>query len=282
MLRVLKHVLAIALFASALLFALGYYRTRMLRDHNGPRIAMEEESILVSVEDGEDVLLRGVRAMDDKDGDVTASLVLQDLTNFVEQGRRQMTVAAFDSDNNVAKATREVVYSDYVPPHFSLDRPLSFPIGTQEAELVRPVHVQDCLDGDLSGEVCVELEDPDAWIDTSIEGDSRLVYTVVNSAGDVVELPLTIQIYNRTEYNRGTTLELSDYLVYVPRYAPFDPRYYILGMQRYGESIPLALGQVQISNPVDTAVPGVYEVLYTVSDESNDIVTRLRLPVIVE
>lgn len=282
MLRVLKRALIAALLISLLLFSLGYYRTRMLRDSDGPHISVEEASIVVSVGDGEDALLRGIRAIDRKDGDVTASLVLQGLSNFVEKGRRQMTVAAFDSDNNVSKATRDIVYSDYVSPRFSLERPLSFPIGTLEAEIVKAVHVEDCLDGDLSREVAVEMENPDAWLDTTIEGTSRLTFTVVNSAGDVGELTLTVQIYNSAEYNRGTSIQLSQYLVYLDRYATFDPWHYILGMQKYGEAIPLVTSQIQISNPVDTAVPGVYEVLYSVSDEDSETVTQLRLPVIVE
>ena len=282
MLRILKRCLGAAVLLSLVLFGLGYYRTRNLRDTDGPQIILDAASITVSVTDGEEALLRGIRASDRKDGDVTASLVLQGLSNFVEKGRRTMTVAAFDSDNNVTVATREVVLEDYVSPRFSLDRPLSFPIGTQESELVRYVQVADCLDGDLSGEVVVEMENPEAWLDTSVEGTARLLYTVVNSAGDVAELPLTVQIYNSAEYSRATTLELSSYLVYLKRYESFDPWQYVVSMWKNGEELPAARSQIQIADPVNNTVPGVYEVIYTVSDSGSDRVTQVRLPVIVE
>ena len=142
--------------------------------------------------------------------------------------------------------------------------------------------VQDCLDGDLSGDISVELEDPDSWMDLSNVSETRLVCTVINSAGDVAELPLTLSVYDPSEYNRGTKLLLSQFLAYLERGASFDPWSYVAGMEKYCEEIPLNRRLVELSNPVDTSRPGVYEVLYTVSDEENDYVTSVRLPVIVE
>ena len=282
MYRIVQRVLWILLILAAALYGLGYYQTRMLRDTEGPIITVEEDTILVSVTDSEESLLRGIRAYDRKDGDVTASLVLQEMSNFIEKGRRQITVAAFDNDNNVSKATREIRYIDYVSPRFSLTQPLSFPSGTQESRLTEAFQVQDCLDGDLSGDISVELEDPDSWMDLSNVSETRLVCTVINSAGDVAELPLTLSVYDPSEYNRGTKLLLSQFLAYLERGASFDPWSYVAGMEKYCEEIPLNRRLVELSNPVDTSRPGVYEVLYTVSDEENDYVTSVRLPVIVE
>ena len=282
MYRIVQRALYILLALSVALFGIGYYQTRVLRDPDGPTITMEGESFTVSVGDKDESLLRGIHAQDRKDGDVTSSLVIQGLSNFVEKGRRQATIAAFDSDNNVTKVTREIRYSDYVSPRFSLEHPLSFPIGTQESQIVGAIHVQDCLDGDLSGEVTVELEDQDAWLDTSLEGTICLVYTVVNSAGDVAELPVTVQIYQNSQYSRATQLQLSSNLVYLERGASFDPWSYVSGMEKGGEKIPLNRQLVKVSDPVDTSTPGVYEVLYTVTEEDSENVTRLRLPVIVE
>ena len=50
--------------------------------------------------------------------------MVEELSNFIEKGRRQATVAAFDSDNNVTKTVREVIYEDYVSPRFALAEPL--------------------------------------------------------------------------------------------------------------------------------------------------------------
>lgn len=282
MYRIVQRILFILLILSFALFGLGYYRTRVLRDSDGPRITMEEEAIIVSVRDSEQSILRGIQAYDRKDGDVTSSLVLQEMSNFIEKGRRQVTVAAFDSDNNVAKATREIRYGDYVSPRFSLKEPLSFPIGTQESRFADVVSVQDCLDGDLSGEVTVSLENADLYADTSNESSFRMVYSVINSAGDVAELSVTVDLYSPSHYNRGTRLLLSQYLIYLERGAQFDPWAYVAGMEKYEEAIPLDRRLVRISNPVDTSYPGVYEVQYTVMEEESENTTQIRLVVIVE
>ena len=281
MYHIVQRILLILFALSVVLFCVGFYQTRGLRDSDGPTITMEEKSVTISVTDGEESILRGVRAQDRKDGDVSSSLVIQGLSNFVEKGWRQATIAAFDSNNNVTKETRDVYYSDYVSPRFSIERPLIFMIGEREAKIVQSVHAEDCLDGDLSGNITVELEDPDSWLDTSNEGEVRLVFTVVNSAGDVSSLPVTVQICSSQDY-KALRLQLSNRLVYLQRGDPFDPKSYISGMQKNNESVPLDRSLVSIDNPVDTDVPGVYEVRYTVKDESNDLTTTRYLHVIVE
>jgi hypothetical protein len=281
MLKIIERVLIALLALSLILFGLGFFRTRILRDNAGPEIEMDRESITVSVEDGEEALLQGIRAVDAKDGDVSDSLVLQGLSNFAGAGRRQATVAAFDQDNNVAKATREIVYSDYVPPRFVLNQPLNFPAGMQESELIKAVHVEDCLDGDLSGMVSVEMENADAWLDTSVAGETRIVYRVVNSAGDVAELPVTIQIYDSAAYQRALKVVLSQYVVYLEKGAAFDPWQMVTGLERNGEELPAYSDLVDITNPVDTSKSGVYEVTYTTRGDGGDG-AKVRLLVVVE
>ena len=56
MLRILKRCLGAAVLLSLVLFGLGYYRTRNLRDTDGPQIILDAASITVSVTDGEEAL----------------------------------------------------------------------------------------------------------------------------------------------------------------------------------------------------------------------------------
>lgn len=280
MTRIIGRVLTVIFILSAILFGWNYIRLRLLRDFMAPVIVMEQNSITVSVKDSEDVLLQGIKAVDAKDGDVSDSLVLQGLTNFVETGRRQAVIAAFDNDNNVSKVTREIVYSDYEPPRFSLNYPLNFRIGMQESELIHAIQAVDCLDGDLTDSVSVELADDGSWLDASIEGDTRIIYRVVNSCGDVAELPATIHIYDQDRYNRALHPVLSSYLVYLNVNDSFDPWSMITGMEKNGELIDIDEEAVSIDDPVDTSHPGVYEVTYQTSDDG--YVTKIRLIVVVE
>ena len=280
MVRIIGRVLTVLFIISAVLFGWNYFRLRLSKDFLAPVIAMEQHSITVSVKDGEDILLQGIKAVDAKDGDVSDSIVLQGLTNFVETGRRQAVIAAFDKDNNVSKVTREIVYSDYESPRFSLNYPLSFRIGMQENELIQAIHVEDCLDGDLTGNVSVEMAEEGSWIDPFNEGDIKVIYRVVNSCGDVAELPATIHLYDYDKYSRSLHTILSSYLIYLNENDSFDPWSMIEGMEKNGELVETDEELIDIDNPVDTSHPGVYEVEYQTTED--DYNSKVRLIVVVE
>ena len=65
-------------------------------DHTPPVIT-GEGLIQASVADPEEKLLEGMRAEDDRGGDVTESLVVQSISGFDEEGRRTVNYAAADS-----------------------------------------------------------------------------------------------------------------------------------------------------------------------------------------
>ena len=106
----------------------GYFKYEQInsKDNQAPAIAMDTDSIQVScqAEDGE--LLKGIKAMDSKDGDVTGSLIVESVSNFMENHTRNMTVVAFDSDNHATKAARKITYTDYVSPTFFFDGTSAF------------------------------------------------------------------------------------------------------------------------------------------------------------
>ena len=100
---------------------------RMTTDTTIPIFELESERIEVSIKVGEEALLQGVAAYDEKDGDISNRILIESLSRFVD-GTRVITYAAFDRDNHVGKATREVVYSDYVSPMFSSTTGFRFPM----------------------------------------------------------------------------------------------------------------------------------------------------------
>ena len=283
MLKIIKRILIPVLLVSVLLFAWGYRRAQLLTDNAGPKISMEEKSITVSVTDPEEMLLKGITAYDEKDGDVTGSIVIQSLSNFIEKGRRTMVIASFDQDNNVTKAEREIVYSDYHSPEVRLDYPLVFSEGLQAGALLSGFTVTDCLDGDLTNDLTVELENPDSYLDTTLEGSAKVIYTVVNSVGDILEIPATIRVYNTAFFRQASRVHLKTYLTAVKQGETLDPFEQIESVEIKGEELRPSQSQVEIRDPADTSVPGVYEVLYTVKEDGKtDNSLEIRQIVIVE
>lgn len=274
-----------------------FWKSTGITDSVGPMISMDQEQITVSIHATEEEILSDVTAWDTRDGDVTDTLVIQTTSNFIEKGVRRLTIAAFDKDNNVTKVQREIVYSDYVSPRFTLEAPLRFQTNSNYS-VNNTFQVMDCLDGDLTNHVTISLQPGVDSLDTMQPGTVEMIYKVVNSAGDVVSIPATVTFYDNTDSYGIPLCLLSQYLVYLKVGDSFTPESYITGVsvnnrERTMEEMaailaenPEATGQytaadVQITNPVDTAVAGVYEVAYQMTGEDNRKNT-VRMLVLVE
>ena len=285
------RVLSIIIFVIAVL-SFGIFRIVSLKDRDmtGPKITMAEESVTVSCEAAEEEMLAGITATDKRDGDVSDSLIVESMTNFIEKGRRNITVAAFDSTNHVSKATREIIYSDYHSPTFGMEKPLKFPLNTEN--ILDGVSASDVLDGNLTANIKISS---DYYVKVDQVGDYPVVLTVTNSAGDVSELPVTVQIYDPTEESQNPQIELSAYLVQTTPGTAVDPWSYVQSITLRGkdyvrgedgvlrdtdpaenqERTSISQGEVSISQDVDYNTPGVYEITYQFEDEGDTGVIRL-------
>lgn len=307
--RKIRILSVIVFILSAGTFAFFKFTDKKTTDTDGPIIQMETDSIEVLSGAGNEELLAGVTATDRKDGDVTASLVIERMTNFTERGKRTVTIAAFDSDNNVAKATREIIYSDYTAPSFELAEPLFFP--ENPSSLGEELTASDVLDGDITEKIRMSAVDV-LQLDTV--GDYQVIFTVSNSAGDTTQLPVTVTIYDSSEQSMLPSITLSDYLIHVKTGESVDAWSYIdevnyrgtvykPAVSSSGENILAEetnsaeddslyganeerkyLTNIDITNPVDVNTPGTYEIIYRVtSDETGEEETgTMRLIVVVD
>lgn len=252
-------------------------------DEEAPMISMDSEQISISVGDGEDRILAGVSAQDTKDGDVTGTLVVESLSNFISEGERTATIAAFDTDNHVSKITRIIRYTDYQSPHFALSAPLSFPQGTDDTLIASALSAQDCLDGNITQRI-VYTNAEGSSLRTDMPGEYPMVFSVSNSAGDIERFTATVEIYDLREEGIPS-ITLTENMVYVTQGASFDPLTYIAtvsldgivyqmqnGMLIRAGTAPDAeeietydLNSIALDNPVDVNTPGWYEVGYSVT-----------------
>ncbi len=261
-----KHKFAsLALIVLCLGIWFGYrVLDRMRSDTAAPEIIISPEAAEISVLDPVDTLLQGVTAEDRRDGDVTASLVVESVRLTDPDGTVQVRYAAFDKTGNVAKAVREMRYSDYVSPRFSLSRSFAFPSGSG-VDLLPLTHVEDMLDGDISNQVRATPLDSKS---VTAMGLHSVQFRVTNSLGDTVELVLPVEVYDASEYSAG--LELTDYLIYLKVGDTFRAESYLSRFVMNRDSVGLTGGlpagfTLKTSGSVDTATPGVYSVSYTVT-----------------
>jgi hypothetical protein len=258
-------------------------------DHTGPVITMESESVSVSVNDGTDAVLTGVTAQDNRDGDVTDSLLVESLGTFTAENTRLATLAAVDAAGNVTKVTRQVVYTDYTGPEFQLSSPLRLQTGS--SEISSAVGATDVLDGDLSGQVKISS---DTAINSGDTGDYQVTFSVKNSAGDTAEMTATLSLYS-TNDRTIPTITLSDYLIYIQAGQKIDPWDYVTGvtvgsiewtrgtlgnLRAQGSDEIITEGDFYISNGVSSSTPGCYEISYSYTADGKT--GTVRLIVIVE
>ena len=59
-----------------------------------------------------------VSAYDNQDGDLTSGIVIGGISKLISDNTAKITYMVFDSDNNMARMTRLVKYTDYKKPYF--------------------------------------------------------------------------------------------------------------------------------------------------------------------
>lgn len=270
-------------------------------DHTAPEITIDGEELQLSVSAGEEELLQGVSAADDRDGDVTSGIVVESISNIDSDHTATVIYAAFDKSGNVAKAVRTLVYTDYEAPRFGLEEALIFREDTTP-DVLSYVTATDAIDGDLSKQIKGVLVSD--TISLSYAGHHQVDFRVTNSMGDTIYITLPVDVYTAEENN--ATVELTDYLVYLQKGAQFQATDYLSSLAAGTTSYPLknltrtgSSGSevsvyecsyksyaeeqkiyIEIEGVVDTKTPGTYSVAYTV--KMNDYIGHTRLNVVVE
>lgn len=270
----------------AMLVFFGYcILDRINTDTKAPEILMDTEKITVSVKDQQELLLEGVTALDDVDGDVTGSLVVESVYGIDDDHCATVVYAAFDSSGNVAKAERTVQYKDYKSPRFTLSRALAFEAGSN-FEVLDIVGATDVIEGNIHRRVKATMLSNGSSVKE--EGNHQVQFQVTNSLGDTSQITLPIEVYPTDSFDAN--LELSEYIIYLPKGSVFEPKDYLLGftyrMEEFdlSEEIPEML-TIETEGNVDVAVPGVYPVSYMVKytvDENHSYVGYSKLIVVVE
>lgn len=228
----------------------GYsYVNNTIADQTYPVITIDKPEIQVSIGDGQEALLKGVTAFDEKDGDVTGSIVIESVTRFAND-KRTITYVAFDKDNHVSKATREISYIDYESPKFSCTEGYRFPLNIKS--VIDTMRAEDCIDGNLTKVVKASAG---FYVDTAYVGNYSFQYQVANSAGDVEYLPVTVEIYDPTDPN-VINFELKEYVVYTTVGKKIDAKSYL--------DVETPEYYNVDESKVNYNEPGVYEILYSI------------------
>ena len=264
-----NFLLLVILAAAVGLFACYHVWVHNRLDTAGPELIIEEGLLEVSVSATDQDLMQGIRAVEDRDGDVTASILVESIYGIDENNMTTVTYAAFDRAGNVSKVQRQVRYVDYEHPKFELYGSLTFAYGSG-FNLLEYLGAEDVIEGDIRRRVHATLVSDTKGIE--MEGRHQVKLQVTNSLGDISELVVPVEVYDPEWYSAD--VQLSEYLVYLERGKKLDARSYLKKFIFRGEPIDVSRGTpsditVDINNGVKSDVPGVYEVTYILSKSLN-------------
>lgn len=286
MMKKLK-IASLIIFGVSLAASLIFWFTQIRKgDRIGPVISMEDQELTVDLDATDQDFLKGVKAVDEKDGDVTSSLVVESVSNFLSGGRRLVVYAAVDSHNNVSRANRIVKYKGYSSPKFYLEQPFCFETSgsTSDKNLLEHLTVSDKIDGNLTNQVKILTN---SVVDLYTPGDYPVKLQVTNSAGDTVSCQATIQVYDAADMSNTPFIHLKKYLTYVKKGHKLDARSYISKVCMgggYDSELPgdVDVKKVKIQDEVDYEKAGSYEITYSVKEGKSHTGTVRMIVIVTE
>lgn len=240
-----------------------------------PEITAPSSVLEVSVEDKEDFLLKGIKANDDEDGNISDKVFIESISAFDDNKQRTVTYAVFDSDDHLVRTTRQIKYSDYTAPVFDIDEALCYYYYLSSNEEYKNfVSAESCVDGDLSSKITVEknyYKDNVHYVD----------YSVTDSCGTKESLTLKADELNK---NPNVEITLKKYLKRVKKgttiteIAPRSNMEEIKVMDMVDDTLK---AEVEVTHNYNPDVPGTYEFIYRLSKSNGDY-GYTKLVVIVE
>ena len=273
--RALKIILCVVTALSILTFGLAIYYTQFFKDTVSPEFSLDSDVIEVGVDEGDEALLRGVTATDNRDGDITDRIIVDGVSQLTGPNTARVRYYVFDKAENLAAASRTVRYTDYSSPRISITQPLVYDVGNVVA-LKGKVIAYDVLQGNITQNIRLSSDD----LNNKAAGIYHLTIWAMNKMGDVTSV--TVPIVIREPEADAPIIELSHYLAYVSRGDTFDPEDYFKAFYA-SPNIPISgsFERLTVTGDVDTQTPGTYEVCYSYTNATGHY-SEVYLTVVVE
>lgn len=253
--KTIKQTVLILLIVLILANAGTYFYLDTLDRDVAPKIQCPDGVLEISASDSEDVLLEGITAYDEQDGDLTDRITIGGISKLITKDTAKVTYFVFDSDNNVASSVRRIRYVDYQRPTFEVIEPLVY-ASTEEVSMLSRLKATDVVDGDISKNIRL------ATLESTKNSEIfHIAVQVSNSLGDTTQITLPVLIMESNPLR--PELLLSNPLIYLEKGAQFTPSAYLVSLQVPG--MKPSWSDVTIDNEVDTEKPGTYYVTYTYS-----------------
>jgi hypothetical protein len=269
--KVFRITIAILFVLVTGVYTYFYFTSRLQKDTTYPVITFDKQMLDVSVSATDADLLQGISAFDGKDGDLTDSVLVEKISNFIEKGVSNITYAVADDDYHVTKASRKIRYIGYESPHFTFSQAMRFPLGSSFS-ILDIIGAEDILDGNIARKIKITSSE----LVASAEGVYQMRAQVTNSKGDVSYLSFFVTMYKSGR--NEPEIVLSDYLIYLHIGDQFDAASFISKVTRNNEVLEGL--NIRIDSDVNTAQAGYFQADYYVTDEFNVTATTSLIVIV--
>lgn len=257
--RIMRISVTVLFILTLIAFSMTFIFQKKSEDNTIPEITIENDFIEVNCDATNEDFLKGVKATDEKDGDLTSEVIVESVSRFIKPGVCKVKYAVCDSNDHVAHATREVRYVDYEAPKFKLKNSLCFSL-YENVNISSYIGAVDSIEGDISENVVITSPD----YTSSVTGIFTLELSVTNKKGDAstLSLPLIMEDRNLS----APTIKLKEYLIYVDKNQKVDFEDYIIeATDRNGRDLT---DKIEIDENVKLEKSGTYTVHYFVTDSA--------------
>ena len=258
-----KITILLAFASAALIAAIGVLR--FFGDRRAPQIQIPAE--MVTYHEGEDysVLLAGVTATDNRDGDVTGSLRVESVMPSIN-GQAMVVYIAKDSRNNIGEASRTVLYAAAGEEIVS---PTPTPMPTAEPE-EEPDEEEPAQEEPTPAPTAEPTPTPAPTATPAAAADANEAGRMANEEKIAALDPAAPKLY------------LSEYAVTVPAGSEINVLSYISDIQDDTDAYYDLSRRVSVNGEVNTGVPGTYEVSLFATDSDGNVSNQAVLTVTVE
>lgn len=255
--KIMKLMLIMVFVLSLAVFGVSELIELSGRDTTDPVIESDREVLEIPCAYTQEQLMEGMSASDKEDGDLTDRIVTGLFSRFISHGVSTLNYVVFDSANQAASLTRDVHFTDYHSPRFTLTKPLVF---LQEegssTEVMNRLGAEDMLDGDLNDWIM----QTDTDVNYSVIGSYTTLVEVSNSFGDTSIEALPVHVVSGE--NQQVQINLKENIVYIQQGTNINPVDYIKNV-RDNNGLSIDISTVSVESGVDVNTPGCYEIHYT-------------------
>ncbi|MBC1357939.1 immunoglobulin-like domain-containing protein [Listeria booriae] len=193
--------------------------------------------------------LKDMTANDAKDGDITLHVTIKE--NTVDTNKPGEYKVTYEVTNSVGETTTKTVKVTVLSKPVIIAENTTLYVG-DIFDALKGVSADDLKDGNITASVTIK----ENTVDTSKPGEYKVVYEVTNSVGETTTKTVMVTVLSKPVIvAHDTTLYVGD---------SFDPLKGVTAEDAKDGDITAKL--VILENTVDTSKPGIYKVVYQVTN----------------